>query len=115
MAIFDKTEEQKTDVKIKTGFKPASGLHHVLIQPRISEKASKSSQAGKYIFEVDKNSNKISIKKAIELAYQVKVIQVNVINSQGKNRGYGKIKGKMSDFKKAIVTLKKGQTINTPE
>ncbi len=113
MAIFDKTtEDQKTETKTASVQRVSTDLRAVLVKPRVSEKANLLSNNGKYIFEVHRNANKISVKKAVEQAYAVKVTQVNIITMEGKKRSYGRTSGKMSDFKKAVVTLKKGDKID---
>ena len=103
MALFsEKTEE----TKVAAGTSPAQfggALKNVLVQPRVSEKSSRLATAGKYVFNVLKKANKIEVKKAIESHYKVRVTQVNMINTEGKHRNYGKTSGRMSDFKKAIV------------
>src|SRR5581483_4400361 len=83
----------------------------VLIQPRISEKAGRQSLMNKYVFLVRNDANKVSVKKAIETFYKVHVTQVNIVRNQGKTKNFGNRTGKTSDFKKAIVTLKKGDKI----
>ena len=65
-----------------------------------------------YTFLVEKNSNKIEIKKAIEAKFDVSVKSVNTINYIGKAARVGKFFGKKSDFKKAVVTLSKGETLD---
>lgn len=82
-----------------------------IVQPRISEKASRLSKSGKYVFVVASGVNKIEIRKSVESAYKVKVLRVNIVTMEGKNRTFGAVAGKTSGFKKAIVTLKKGDTI----
>jgi large subunit ribosomal protein L23 len=119
MAIFSKKPEAqddkvqyKTDEKSATaGSGPAIKIPTILIQPRISEKAGKMAQMNKYVFIVAASTNKIEVKKAVEAAYKVNVTQVNVVNNHGKKRNFGRTKGVTSDFKKAIVTLKKGDKI----
>lgn len=86
-------------------------LRAVLIGPRLSEKAVKLSETGKYIFRVMPSANKVQVKKAIEKTYKVNVVQVNMILLRGKKRNFGKTMGRVSDLKKAIVTLKEGQKI----
>jgi large subunit ribosomal protein L23 len=121
MAIFGKKEEEKketsetsADATKNAGAKTAPDLNlpHLLKQPRISEKAGHLVNLNKYVFNVQKSANKVSIKKAVEEAYKVRVIRVNIINNKGKARNFGRTKGTMSGFKKAIVTLKKGDTIS---
>jgi len=120
MAIFskkpevkdDKVEYKKDDKSSATaGNGPIIKIPTILIQPRISEKAGSLAQMNKYVFLVAKAANKVEVKKAVEAAYKVKVTQVNAINNHGKKRNFGRTKGTTSDFKKAIVTLKKGDKI----
>lgn len=117
MAIFDKKTEDKEDNKEQTApvIQFGGALKHVLVKPRISEKSARLAEAGKYVFNVLRKTNKVQVKKAIEAAYKVKVTKVNIINNEGKHRVYGRTSGKMSDFKKAIVTLKKGDKIVTAD
>lgn len=65
-----------------------------------------------YTFLVEKNSNKIEIKNAIEAKFDVKVKSVNTLNKIGKAARVGKFFGKKSDYKKAVVTLSKGETLD---
>jgi large subunit ribosomal protein L23 len=112
MALFSNKTEEKTEKKEKTSV-AASGVKvpAILVAPRISEKASHLATQNKYVFNVAKNANKVEIKKAVESAYKVKVLQVNILNTEGKHRNYGRTSGRMSDFKKAIVTLRQGDKI----
>lgn len=110
MAIFKhKAEEDKVEAKTETGI--LVKVPPVLVQPRISEKAGHLASINKYIFNVRRGANKVEVKKAIERAYKVSVVKVNVINTEGKIKNSGRFSGKTSDFKKAIVTLKKGDKI----
>ncbi len=113
MAKFNETTEveSKTEAKTVVAGKVHADLRAILVKPRISEKAGKLASLGKYVFNVARQANKISVKRAVEQQYQVKVIQVNILNTEGKSRTYGRTSGKMSDFKKAVVTLKEGQKI----
>ncbi len=88
-----------------------------IIKPLLTEKATKlSDKRGQYSFVVDKGVNKIEIKKAIEGQFQVTVESVNtlVMPAKAKNRNTraGVIRGRVSSYKKAIVTLSEGETIN---
>lgn len=78
-----------------------------LIVPRISEKAGRMDSLNKYIFTVYGKLNKIEVRKAVEKMYGVKIDTVNMVQVAGKNRRFGKVLGRRSGFKKAIVTLKK--------
>ena len=118
MAIFSKKPETDSKTEYKTDEKSATSgsvpdlkIPTILIQPRISEKAGSLAQMNKYVFLVAKAANKVEVKKAVEAAYKVKVTQVNVVNNHGKKRNFGRTKGVTADFKKAIVTLKKGDKI----
>ncbi|MFW0862519.1 MAG: 50S ribosomal protein L23 [Candidatus Komeilibacteria bacterium] len=84
-------------------------------RPVITEKATYLASENKYIFEVAMNANKIEVRKAIEKLYNVNVIKVNIIRSRGKKVTYGRISGKTRKTKKAIVTLKQGQSISVYE
>ena len=111
-AMEDKKEKTESAVKADASKKTAAiNIPTVLIMPRISEKAGKLAALNKYVFKVKTNANKVEIKKAIESNYKVKVVQVNIINNQGKLRNFGQRSGKTQALKKAIVTLKKGDKI----
>jgi len=91
-------------------------MHEVLISPLITEKMTNiTADLGKYGFLVNPKANKVEIAKAIEKKFEVHVVSVKTINHQGKVktqfRKNGRFSGKTPKFKKAIVTLKKGETI----
>ena len=91
-------------------------MHDVLISPLITEKMTNlTADKGKYGFLVNPESNKIEIAKAIEEKFNVHVESIRTINHPGKMktqfRKTGRFTGKTSKFKKAIITLKKGETI----
>ena len=65
-----------------------------------------------YVFEVDLRANKIEIRHAIETLFEVKVVSVNTTGVKGKVRRRGYVKGQKPDWKKAMVTLKEGDTID---
>ncbi len=76
-----------------------------------TEKGTRLMTENKYLFLVDKLANKIQIKRAVEDIFKVKVVSVNVLNMKGKPRRVRYKLGKTADWKKALVTLKKGDTI----
>ena len=80
--------------------------------PLVTEKVTKLNAQNKYAFWVEKRSNKIEIKKAIEAVYKVKVTSINIINMKGKSKRlrWGQ-EGRKSSWKKAFVTLKEGDQI----
>lgn len=90
----------------------------IIIKPIVTEKqtAITEKMANRYGFRVSPDANKLEIKKAIEDMYNVTVVDVNTINYAGKSKSRytksGVINGKQASFKKAIVTLKEGETID---
>ena len=83
-----------------------------IISPSITEKATSLSEYNKIVFKVDKQANKKSIKKSIEKIFKVNVIKVNIINKKTRIKLTRGKKVKVKGFKKAIITLKKGQNID---
>lgn len=86
-------------------------LIKVLKQPVISEKSFALADNGKYVFLVAKNSTKVEVAKAVEKAFKVNVLEVNTVLVKGKMKRFGRISGRRQDYKKAIVTIKKGEKI----
>jgi len=86
--------------------------YQVIERPLLTEKSMDQSHHGKYTFRVLQDANKIEIAEAIEKMYKVKVMKVNTLTVRGKPRRVGRFpQGRTSDWKKAIVTLAPGQTI----
>lgn len=83
----------------------------ILIRPLITEKSTQFMEEGKYVFVVAKKANKIEIAKAVAEVFNVKVANVNTVNVSGKVKRMGRFVGKRSDYKKAIVKLAPGETI----
>ena len=83
-----------------------------VISPNITEKSTSLSELNKVVFKVHKGASKNSIKKSIEKIFKVNVIKVNTINLKGKTKLVKNKKAYKSGYKKAIVTLKKGQNID---
>ena len=83
-----------------------------VISPNITEKSTSLSEFNKVVFKVHKGASKNSIKKSIEKIFKVNVIKVNTINLKGKTKLVKNKKAYKSGYKKAIVTLKKGQNID---
>lgn len=83
----------------------------ILIKPMITEKTTELMAEGKYVFKVAKNANKIEIAKAVKEIFNVKVEKVNTVNVKGKTKRIGRTSGKRADYKKAIVKLAEGSTI----
>ncbi len=91
----------------------AKALHpyQVIVRPLITEKATILAGEGKYAFEVDRRANKKQIQGAIQTAFNVRVTKVNTMNVHGKTRRTGRRITHSRDWKKAIVTLVEGDTI----
>ncbi len=87
----------------------------LIVKPIVSEKSVNAMALGKYCFEVNKNTNKIQVRKAVEEQFKVKVDSVNCISVTGKQRVFKGLKGKTRNWKKMIVTLKPGQKIDVFE
>jgi len=89
-------------------------LHYLdtIISPTITEKATSLSEFNKIVFKVHEGASKNSIKKNIEKIFKVNVVKINTINLKGKSKIVRNRKTYKSGYKKAIVTLKKGQSID---
>lgn len=87
--------------------------YQLIRQSHVTEKATNDTlKRNAYHFRVPTNANKIEIRHAIEALFEVGVERVNTINVSGKERRRGYTKGKKPDWKKAMVTLKEGDTID---
>jgi large subunit ribosomal protein L23 len=86
--------------------------HEILVRPIITEKShTRLDELGAYTFVVAKDANKIEIAKAIEKQFNVKVKTVRTMRYAGKQKRVGRFVGRKSDWKKAVVTLIEGDTI----
>ena len=83
-----------------------------IISPNITEKSTSLSEFNKVVFKVDRDANKKSIKKSIEKIFKVNVIKINTINIKGKSKLIKNKRSFKTGYKKAIITLKKGQSID---
>lgn len=83
----------------------------VIIAPVITEKSMANRQANVYTFKVAKDATKNEIKNAVEEAFKVSVKNVNTLNTKSKRRRVGKYAGRTKTYKKAIVTLVEGSSI----
>ena len=87
-------------------------LYDKIIAPHITEKATNISEQNKIVFKVHYKANKINLKKNIEKIFKVNVTKINIINKRSKIKITRGRKVKIAGFKKAIITLKKGQNID---
>jgi len=88
-------------------------LMQVLLCPVVSEKsAMMADTSNRFCFKVASDANKLEIKKAVEMLFEVDVEEVNVVNIKGKTKRFGQMLGKRSDTRKAYVRIKDGQDID---
>ena len=87
-------------------------LYDTIISPIVTEKSTNLSEQNKIVFKVSNKLNKIILKKNIEKIFKVNVIKVNIINKQSRKKVTRGKKVKIPGYKKAIITLKKGQSID---
>jgi large subunit ribosomal protein L23 len=92
-----------------------SVAYRVLVKPLITEKAANLASLNQYAFVVSASANKIDVAKAVFEVYGVKPEKVNIIKVKGKVVNRGRVTGKRKDFKKALVSLKKGDSISIYE
>lgn len=83
----------------------------IIIAPVITEKSMANRQNNVYTFKVVKDATKTDIKRAVEEAFKVSVKSVNTLNTKSKRRRVGRYSGRTKTFKKAIVTLAEGSSI----
>ena len=133
-ALLDRLKQKKTSAKPAAGAvsvaakketkkeeaaAPIIGLAKatafILLRPHVSEKAAIAADKGIYVFDVPVTANKVEIAKAVESLYRVSVAQVRTIRGIGKPVRRGAVKGRRNRWKKALVELKKSQTINLVE
>ena len=107
--VVKKADGQKVEIKKN------NQAYRILLRPLVTEKVSDLSGLNKYVFVVSDKANKIEVAKAIVEVYGVKPSKVNILNMEGKRVRRGRITGKRKDWKKAIITLPKGQSINVYE
>ena len=125
MGILDKVkkpkkEEESVDVVSSGGVVSENKImgsrtkkfNMLIKQAWLTERAGDVCALGKYIFIISSKANKPEIKKAIEQTYKVKVRNVNIINIKSKPRRMGRNLGRTSNYKKAIITLRKGEKMD---
>ena len=87
-------------------------LYDKILSPMVTEKSTNLSEQNKIVFKVPTGANKVNLKKNIEKIFKVNVTKINIINKQNRTKLTRGRKVKVSGFKKAIITLKKGQSID---
>ena len=91
---------------------PKTHLYDKILSPIVTEKSTTLSEQNKVVFKVPNSSNKLILKKNIEKIFKVNVTKINIIKKQSKNKFTRGRKVKIKGYKKAIITLKKGQSID---
>ncbi len=87
-------------------------MHDILYRPLITEKSTmQKDRHGKITFAVNRTANKIEIRQAVEKVFKVKVLDVQTMRVTGKTKRVGRIEGRTSDWKKAVITLAPGDHI----
>ena len=86
-------------------------IYQIIKRPLVTEKTTIAKEANKYHFEVDRRANKIEIGQAVEKLFKVKVVNVRTLNMAGKKKRVGRVMGRKRNWKKAIVTLAPGSSI----
>lgn len=117
--------EKKTQTKKASGKKEEKGstkkvtdamfAYEIIREPVLTEKGDRAQMNNQYIFYVSRDANKVEIAQAVKELYGVKPTSVNVINTKGKSVRFGRLQGTRKDRKKAVVTLKQGDTISITE
>ena len=87
-------------------------LYDKILSPIVTEKSTSLSEQNKVVFRVPNSSNKLILKKNIEKIFKVNVTKINIIKKQSKNKFTRGRKVKIKGYKNAIITLKKGQSID---
>ncbi|WP_440997137.1 50S ribosomal protein L23 [Arhodomonas sp. SL1] len=88
-------------------------VYQVLLGPHISEKSTLIADDGRQVvFRVARDASKHEVRKAVEQLFEVAVEDVRVVNMKGKRKGFGRIRGRRPDWKKAYVALAEGQELD---
>ncbi|MBI5369598.1 50S ribosomal protein L23 [Candidatus Uhrbacteria bacterium] len=125
MGIFNRKKEdaqpattasQASTKVAKKSTRPSPGLASgVILRPLVTEKAAHLASTGQYVFEVNPRANKIQVKNAIRALYGITPTSVNMQARAGKAVRRGRVSGRRKSWKKALVTLPKGKTIEVYE
>lgn len=108
-----KEEVKKPEVQVTSAKTATVGLSAVgvLARPHVTEKAGFLAERNEYVFQVYPKTNAYEVKRAVEKTYGVKVVNVNMLNMPSKLKRVGKRMGRTKAVRKAVVSLKIGQTI----
>ncbi|RVU42252.1 50S ribosomal protein L23 [Lujinxingia vulgaris] len=89
-----------------------TNLYDIIIRPALTEKTTQLAEHNQYVFRVDRKANKYQIRQAVEKIFGVDVVKVNTLVMPSKPKRVGRSLGRRAAFKKAIVTVADGQTID---
>lgn len=114
VGVKKKKEEKKTGKakKAKSDIDKARLFEKIIIRPVVSENAMNQQAMGKYVFEVSKTASKSEIAKAVKALYGTEALKVNVIRYDSRMRRFRNNYGMTRQYKKAIVTIGKEQTVD---
>ena len=90
----------------------ANSVADVLVRPVVTEKSAALGERRQYVFEVRPSANKHEVARAVEAMFHVEVERVNVMNVKGKPRRFGRFTGLRPDWRKAVVSLREGHSID---
>ena len=91
-------------------------IYSVIKKPVVTEKSTIArEEENKYLFEVDRGATKIDIRNAVERVFKVSVVDVHTINVSGKKKRVGRVVGRRRNWKKAVITLAPGNSIEVHE
>lgn len=114
-----KVEPKKEPVKkietLDAKDKKVQEIFNVLLRPIVTERTSLLNALNQYVFEVAESANKITVAKAVLSRYGIKPVKVNICNYPGHSIRYGRNSGRTKSWKKAIITLPEGKSINVYE
>lgn len=114
-AIKSKTAVMEKTVAVKAKKEDTREAYRVIIKPLVTEKGTWLNSQSKYLFKVSAKANKVDVQKAVYHLYNVWPTKVNMVNLSGKAVTYGRVRGRTSDWKKAVVTVPKGVTLSVYE
>ena len=87
----------------------------IIIEPVLTEKSNVMKETGRYVFKVDPRANKLEVRRAVESLFGVHPVQCNIINVKGKPKRVRYKNGYTASWKKAVVTLREGESISALE
>lgn len=102
---------EKADKELRRNKLSKDKIGSIVNEPIVTEKSSNIMPLNKYVFKVANNATKSEVRKAIEGLYNVNVVSVNILKTASKSRRVGRSISSMPGFKKAVVTIKAGESI----